>query len=246
MTKYPTRVDTFDLRQWGTLRFRQWLFNDIPIHFCAETVDIVARHVETGSFAVDIGAYTGDTAIPMALAAGPSGKVLAFEPGPASYPFLIENLYQLNDLFHVDTVPFAVTDRDQLFTFHYDDYGFINGGYSTNLEAGLAGTGNRAPHKVKGVSLSKFLTTYHEEWLDKWSYLKIDTEGYDKDILFANAAILGKYKPTIEIEVYPFLTEKEREELKSAIKYIGYKWDAPDNMFYLTPPLVANIICHPN
>ena len=78
MTQYPTRIDSFDLGRWGHIKFMQWMFGNGPLGFYEQTVTDYASYIPPGSFAIDIGAYTGDTAIPMALAAGPTGKVLAF------------------------------------------------------------------------------------------------------------------------------------------------------------------------
>ena len=44
-----------------------------------------------GDAAIDIGAHTGDTALPVALAVGPQGAVFALEPNPFTYKVLIAN-----------------------------------------------------------------------------------------------------------------------------------------------------------
>ena len=243
-TIYPTRIDTFDLRQWGTLRFKQWLFNDTPICFTPDTVTRVARFIPPGAFAIDIGAYTGDTALPMALAAGPTGRVLAFEPGPAAFPLLAENV-ALNALPQLSIYNAAITATPGRFTFHYVNDGYINGGWSAALDAGPAGCGNPCACEVEGIVLTDRLERHYAAWLPRLSYVKIDTEGYDKEILKANRALFMRYRPVIEVEVYPFLSDAERADLKAAIRSLSYRWEGDESLFHAPPPAVINILCHP-
>jgi FkbM family methyltransferase len=51
-------------------------------------VDFYQRFLTKGAVAIDIGAHTGDTTVPMALAAGNTGLVLAFEPNQYVYKIL--------------------------------------------------------------------------------------------------------------------------------------------------------------
>lgn len=63
--------------------------------------------IRPGDVVLDIGAAIGDFTIPAARRAGPSGLVLAIEPDPSSYDFLLENI-RLNNLRNVIPVKQAV------------------------------------------------------------------------------------------------------------------------------------------
>lgn len=243
MTEYPTRIDEFNLGKWGKMKFKQWLFNNYPLEFDEKYFNQIAERVPVGSFAIDIGGYTGDTAIPMSYATGPTGKVLVFEPGPVSFKFLVENL-ELNDIRNVDPYQRAITDKDGSYTFHYVDDGFINGGYSSAIEAGPEGCGNKHEVQVVGVNLTGFLNDVYAMWLPKLSYVKIDSEGYDKEILKSNKDLFVQYKPTIQLEVYPWLSINERWDLIESIYAIGYSWGNEDTSeFFKKPPAVVDVVC---
>ena len=78
---------------------------------------------------IDIGAHTGDTTVPMALAVGKSGLVLALEPNKYVYK-IVEKNASLNRA-HTNIIPvcFAATSEDGDFTFNYSDASFNNGGF---------------------------------------------------------------------------------------------------------------------
>ena len=57
--------------------------------------------------------------------------------------------------------------------------------------------------------------------------IKVDAEGYDKEILKTIPNILKQYKPNLMIECYKRLDETERNELFDVVDGFGY------NLYYL-------------
>jgi hypothetical protein len=53
--------------------------------------------------------------------------------------------------------------------------------------------------------------------------IKIDAEGYDKEILKTIPEILENYKPNLMIECYKALDVEEREELFDLVNGFGYQ-----------------------
>lgn len=244
MKTYPSRLTTFDLGKWGSVQFKEWLFGiDMP-PITESFVDRMASLIPPSSFAIDIGAFTGDTTLPMALATGRDGLVLAFEPGPASFDFLLENL-ALNSLPQVTCAPNAVMRSAGEYVFHYTDSGYINGGFSASLDITPAGCGNLHPWHVHGIHLTDYLAKHYSAWIPKLSFIKIDTEGYDREILKANAALIRKHRPTIQVEVYPFLSDRERADLFAAIAALDYTHDGGEAAEHSRKPLPFDIVCKP-
>lgn len=66
----------------------------------SEEVELARSYLAPGMTAIDIGAHIGKFAVAMGAAVGPSGVVHAFEPLPASFDRLLENL-DLNGMTNV-------------------------------------------------------------------------------------------------------------------------------------------------
>lgn len=80
--------------------------------FEAGELDWVRRRLNSGDWALDVGANVGAFTVAMATSVGPSGKVVALEPDPQNLRWLRENVRR-NGLEHqVSVVPAAATERD--------------------------------------------------------------------------------------------------------------------------------------
>ena len=75
-----------------SIRYADWLHP--RAYSCAVKrgeVDRLREFLQAGDVAIDIGAHIGDTTLPMALAVGQSGSVIAFEANPYTYETLAVN-----------------------------------------------------------------------------------------------------------------------------------------------------------
>src|SRR5439155_22899042 len=89
---YGREVRVFDLPRDGRVEYAQWLHpRETPKTITQESVDELRRFLGPGDVALDIGAHTGDSTIPIALAVGPTGCVLAVEPNGFVFPALEQN-----------------------------------------------------------------------------------------------------------------------------------------------------------
>src|SRR5437016_2439138 len=80
---YGHRVQAIHLPQDGHVEYACWLAPGIRDLALQQTdLDDLRKFLSEGDLAVDVGAATGDTTVPIALACGRSGAVLAFEPNP--------------------------------------------------------------------------------------------------------------------------------------------------------------------
>ena len=69
--------------------YAQWLHpRETGKRISQESVDELRRFLSPGDVAIDIGAHTGDSTIPIALAVGKTGCVLALEPNKYVFPVL--------------------------------------------------------------------------------------------------------------------------------------------------------------
>ena len=220
--KYGQSVAEFDLAEEGKIKFAQWLHpNESPVHIDQSTVDFYKQFVKKGSLVIDIGTHTGDTTVPMAIAAGPQGLTLGLEPNPHLYPTIKMNAGLNKEKTNIIALNFAATTHDGEFTFASGDASFNNGGimgFSTNIKKN-----NRYTFQVQGKNLQEYLFKEYPNWLDRLTLIKIDAEGYDKEILKTMPLLIQKYKPTIITECFKHLTSSERNDLFDTLSNHGYQ-----------------------
>ncbi len=219
---YGYKIVEFDLAQEGKIQFAQWLHEgEQPVVIDQSTVDYYREFVKPGALVIDIGTHTGDTTVPMALAAGKHGLTLGLEPNPHVYHVFKANADLNSDKTNIVPLHFAATAEDGEFTFASGDASFNNGGimgFSTNIKKN-----NRYTFQVQGKNLEKFLEKEYSDWLNKLALIKIDAEGYDKEILKTMPSIISKYKPVIITECFKHLSVKERNDLFDTISNHGYQ-----------------------
>jgi len=220
--EYGFEIKTFQVDKGRKVEYAQWLhpfesakeINDSKVNF----YKMLAKE---GGMIIDIGAHTGDTTVPMALAVGKKGLVLGIEPNKYVYKVLEKNADLNTNYTNIVPLCFAATENDGVFTFNYSDASFCNGGFLTQIK----NQNHKHNYKleVTGKNLEKFLLAEYPDDLHRLDLIKIDAEGYDKEILKTIPHILNKYKPNLMLECYKKLSREERFELYDILKNHDYE-----------------------
>ncbi len=224
--EYGYQVNEFIIDKVGKVKYAQWLHPLESVKEITSTnVGFYKGLVRPGATIIDIGAHTGDTTVPMALACGKNGIVIALEPNPYVYKILEANSKLNPETTNIAPHCFAATQTEGDFIFNYSDASFCNGGFLTQLK------NQKHNHSytltVKGKNLQDYLFDNYQDRLSRLELLKVDAEGYDKEILKTLTKIISTYKPTIMAECYKKLTIQERGELFDVLDDCGYE------LFYL-------------
>ncbi|MEQ1799041.1 MAG: FkbM family methyltransferase [Lacibacter sp.] len=219
--EYPPRIDSYELKNIGTVQFANWT-NPLmsPLKLDSNMIAFFSQFIKEGDLAIDIGANIGDTTVPMALCAGKNGLILGFDPNPYVFKILEVNAGLNKDKTNIHPLPFAISVTDETFYFISSEASFGNGGISTKKD--IKHGKFIYPDKVQGLNLKKFLKEKYEQWLTKLSFIKIDTEGYDKEIIKSIADLISEYKPVIIAESFGKLTNGEKIELYQIIENLDY------------------------
>jgi FkbM family methyltransferase len=218
---YGSRKVSFALEQDGYLEFEQWLHpKDYFRPFPQSLIDTLRRYIQPGDSVIDIGAHCGDFTVPLALAAGASGVVFAWEPNPYVYSILEKNARLNPSKTHI--VPFhaAVAATDGELEFHYSDPGFCNGGAFEGISRWQHGHPFRL--KVPGRRMTEWLTQRYPERMSRIRFVKVDTEGNELAVLQSIEPILKKQQPYLHVEMYRHLTAERRRELWGYLNGLGY------------------------
>jgi FkbM family methyltransferase len=220
--EYGYELVNLKLEKEGDVQFAKWQhpFNGMR-DINQGHVDFFKRYVKKGSLAIDIGANYGDTTVPLALAVGAEGMVLAFEPNPHVFKTLEANAKLNPTKTRIIPLRHATTVEEKEYTFGSGDASFGNGGivgFTSNIRKNV-----RYTFQVQGINLEKFLFENYATWLNNISLIKLDTEGYDKEILKTIPKILSGSRPVIVAECFRQLNNSERQELYDVIHNHGYE-----------------------
>ncbi len=182
------------------LRYAQWLH---PRAYSGAILPSEVKRLQSflqpGDVAIDIGAHMGDSTLPMALAVGKTGTVIAFEANSYVFETLSVNANLNPSIAKIYAYNLAVTEESRIYEFSYNDPGFMNGGAVENTRGFRRGDAFR--QMVKGVRLTDFLQSNFPELVAKIRFIKIDTEGCDLYILKSISSLLKQVRPVIQTEV---------------------------------------------
>lgn len=219
--KYPTNIETFNIDGFGPVYFANW---ENPLVerkvISSVNVNFFKKFLRTGDLAIDIGGNIGHMTIPMALAVGKTGKILSFDPNPYVYEILSQNALLNPDHTNIETFNFAISEEEEEFYYNSSEASFNNGGISkepNNRHGKFA-----LETKIKGVNLEKFLEENHALELTQLKLIKIDTEGYDKEIIRSIQNVLNKYHPVVITECFKKNTPEQRFEHYQLLEQCGY------------------------
>lgn len=219
--RYGFKVKQFQLNSIGTVEYAQWEHPSESDKILREAdVDHLKSFLDPGDFCIDIGAHTGDTTIPMALAVGNKGLVLALEPNPYVFPVLEKNAKLNKALTNIRPLMIAATPSDGDIEFEYSDSGFCNGGLHDNVSKWKHGHAFKLT--VTGLNLSRLLRDQFSDKLPDLKYIKIDAEGYDLSILETLRDILKEYSPFVKAEVFKHTSDTDRQQMYSFLSDLNY------------------------
>lgn len=220
--EYPPKVDQFEIKDIGKVAFANWDNPLVPdIKLSLEMIEFFRQFIKEGDLAIDIGANIGDTTVPMALCAGKTGLSLAFDPNPYVFKILQKNATLNADKVNIVPLPYAISKEEEDFFFISSEASFGNGGISAT-KASFHGK-FVYPEKIKGVNLTNLLKEKYPQWLEKLSFIKIDTEGYDKEIIKSIADLIAAYKPVIIAESFGKAADAAKMELYETIEQHKYE-----------------------
>jgi hypothetical protein len=185
-----------------------------------------AEIIPQDSIVLDIGAHVGSFSIIFGSCV-PEGKVLAFEPNPTTYQVLEQNAKN-NPKYNITPYNYAATSETKPYTFYYTDPNIwgngTNGGNFNSIDLGeYIKQTHSVPVEVSGVNIYGFLLENYKSELDKIKFIKVDTEGYDKEVLKTLTALIKQNKPVLMVEAFKGLTQEEIKDYYNVLKSLEYE-----------------------
>lgn len=181
-------------------------------------IELMKQYVKPGTTAIDIGAHIGTHTISMSKFVGNEGRVVAFEPQIKLYSELVMNML-LNNCQNVIAYRCALGDMFK------------------RIEMSPSMAGNEGGTPIgKGGDIAEMITLDSLN-LENVSFIKIDVENFEYEVLVGAEQTIRKNRPYIILEIMgnvytpnPNRTElvhktlKMVEQLGYSLKYIEGSW----------------------
>jgi len=163
---------------------------------------LILRQVGTGDVVVDVGANIGYYTVLLADKVGNSGKVYAFEPDKTNFEILKKNI-EVNRLGNVILINAAVgsNDGEKILYKSKENWG----------DHKLFGDGIK--EKIKIVKLDNFVK-------EKVNLMKVDTQGWEPEVIEGAKKIIEKDKPIIFFEYSPASYEQAKLDGGKMMKFL--------------------------
>ena len=143
---------------------------------------LIKRHLTSGMTFLDVGANIGYYSLMAAAVAGPSGRIVAFEPNPHIFNHFKRTI-EKNRISHITLEQYALADAAGTCEL------FVPIEAGNNTATMIANEGG-SPVSVPVITLDDYLDRNDIEHVD---FMKIDVEGYEPRIIAgAQATIKAK------------------------------------------------------
>jgi FkbM family methyltransferase len=153
------------------------------------------------SIVIDAGANIGTFTV-FAASIAEKGKVYAFEPGAPARATLIENV---RNATNVSVVPFGLGEKSDSREMR------VNAefpGFSAFSDTGFAATGGISDVVLETVKIVTIDDFVKENALPSVDFIKMDTEGYEKNIIRGARETIKRFKPVIAASAYHYPNDK--------------------------------------
>ena len=174
--------------------------------------------VRAGDWVIDIGANVGQYTKRMSDLVGPSGRVVAFEPVPATFALLAANAERFR-YANVTLINAAVSERLDVMGMSIPRFGT---GLVNYYEARITAGG--------GETLVLTMPIDSMPIEHPVSLVKIDAEGHEAFVIAGMRRLIQRHKPTM-------IVETGSAELISAIEAMGYRVERSTGS--------SNVVCRP-
>ncbi len=219
---YPYQIHDFSLDDGRIVHYAHWRHpREESKDISSQMVDAYREILDEGDSCIDIGAHTGDSTLPIALAMNGTGWVLALEPNPYVYHVLEKNARANRDSASIETVMAAAATREGFLQFEYSDHGYCNGGRHEGISPFAHGHAFKLD--VFCIDLQRELDTTYASYLPRLKFIKTDTEGHDLYVLRSILPTLRRFQPIIKAEVFKRTDLEYRRELLHLLEELGYQ-----------------------
>ncbi|NHN58563.1 MULTISPECIES: FkbM family methyltransferase [Halorussus] len=167
-----------------------------------------------GDVLYDVGANIGNYTLVAAIA---DREVVSFEPDPEMFCRLQKNI-GINDTNLVTAYNIGLANKETTLTFYQSSHqgrGSFNKFNATYDNSHIVGT--------QDVDVTMLDRIIESDSLPSPNHLKVDVEGFEKEVLQGASQTIEKYRPTLYIEPHETAENHGIEGLQKLVKSFNYK-----------------------
>jgi FkbM family methyltransferase len=203
----------------GDMKLEPWDLIDSRIFFFDVWEPAISKYmhdaVKPGDIVADIGANIGYYSLLLSRAVGPTGHVFAVEPSP-EIRFRLQDMIDRNGIENVTVVPYGISDQTERRAF-------------TKLTANL-GASHFGELSDDGIELRSLDEVIPKDMLSRLSFIKIDVEGMEAQVMRSISTILDQLprKVTICAELR---IDADMRTTMEAFRHHGFDWQLLPNAY---------------
>lgn len=182
----------------------------------------LAAYVKPGMTVLDVGANIGSHTLHLARLVGSSGSVHAFEPTAFAYAKLLRNLSLNPELASRVTAHQCFLTREASNDVPQNVYSSWPLATRPDLHPKHLGQ-PKSTHGAQAQTLDRIMVENGDPAVD---VIKIDVDGFECDVLSGADAILSRHKPTLVMELTPYVLEERGCSAETLISFLlarGYR-----------------------
>lgn len=159
-----------------------------------ELLKLVAQEDHGNLLAIDVGAHHGEYSQYL-MNRGLFKQVISFEPSPASYQILLNNMSQLKNC-KFNAINMALSNHEGILELYSDEATATAS--LLQYQSAYVNQGQVNIHKVPVTALDDYLAKHPYE--GRLQLLKIDTQGHDLAVIQGAKNTIAKHRPIIQTE----------------------------------------------
>lgn len=198
----------------------------------SEEIQKVNKYIKPGDTVIDVGGNLGFFVLILNELVGNTGNIYTFEPSK-NLKAKLESTVKKNNLQNVTIVNLALGESEAATTLHYNPKQTGLTSIVTDFDTGSLS------EEIQITTLDKF----SQNIPGKISFIKIDTEGYEPQVLNGARKLISRDKPTIYIELGGNYQNSSAQAL-NILKELNYDCEA-DNVDLKNVPAGINFIATP-
>jgi FkbM family methyltransferase len=187
--------------------------NYFPAGYEKDNFDFLTSVVKPGDTVLDVGAHIGLFAVIASRLTGATGKVIAFEPAPATFNLLQQTVHINKADNIIATVQKAVGSGPGKTTF------FISDSVADNSNSLVSYLGDRPLNGID-IEITSIDTIVAEEKLNRVNFMKIDVEGAEYDTLRGAAQTFKQFAPYAIVAIHPVPIVAKGDKLEDIYDFI--------------------------